>query len=215
MSYTPNVPQANQTIASTTTPIRNNFTFINTDLQVDHSFNGNSTGAEGTHLQCRMKGQASPPALLTNNNGAYYVDTSTPGNAQFWDGTNSYKMNLWRDIITGSFTANPGGTVAIGLTPGSLPAGVFGELFIYGPTSISGTISIVACSQTFWTGTVAGVVYAWSNPAPAAPDDHNPIMIDVTSVSPYGTPVDAFLVTCSAALPSSKVYNWTLVYRTK
>lgn len=203
MAYTSNVPQANQTIASTTTPIRNNFTFINTDLQVDHSFNGNSTGAEGTHLQCRMKGQGSPPTLLTNNNGAYYVDTATPGNAQFYDGTNSYKMNLWRDIITGTVTFSSINTnTLIGLAPGALPNQVFGVIYFYGPTSGINTTNIVCCQNVFVT-TSSQIVSQ-----PLSPTSAQPIAIkfgdSINSVRAFVTTADELAT-----------YWWTLVYRNR
>lgn len=46
MTYTPNVPQATQTIAQTQAPIFNNFTYIDDALQRDHTFNGNDINSE-------------------------------------------------------------------------------------------------------------------------------------------------------------------------
>lgn len=205
MTYTSNTPQSNQTIASTTTPIRNNFTFINTDLQVDHSFNGNSTGAEGTHLQCRMKGQASHPTLLANNNGAYYVDTQN--NAQFWDGTNSYKMNLWRDIITGTVTIGSINTpVSIGA---SIPNQVFGELFIYGPetssavsaaTSLGTSCTFVIRADKVRTQWVAGTNLTVRS---------SPIVLN------YGEDRTDLKVYTSESDYAGIKYWWTLVYRNR
>lgn len=200
MAYTSNVPQANQTIASTTTPIRNNFTFINTDLQVDHSFNGNSSGAEGTHLQCRMKGQGSPPTLLTNNNGAYYVDTATPGNAQFYDGTNSYKMNLWRDIITGTVTfVSTGTSTSIGLSPGALPNQTFGVIYFYGPTTGVNTGNSTCCQNVFFTSSSK----IWSYPQSS--DSRTPILVD-SNVSINGVTAESVI---------TGTFFWTLVYRNR
>jgi hypothetical protein len=90
MPYTNNVPQANQTIASTTTPIRNNFAFIQTDAQVEHSFNGNSIQAEGTHLKASMGNIALSPALPSGTNGTYFV---SGGKAYFYDGTTNFLLS--------------------------------------------------------------------------------------------------------------------------
>src|SRR5574338_1201850 len=79
MTYTPNVPQSNQTIAQTTNPIKNNFTYLDTTLKVEHSFNGNAPGvADGTHLHTSMPNQADPGSLPTGTNGQYYVNSGRP-----------------------------------------------------------------------------------------------------------------------------------------
>jgi hypothetical protein len=96
MTYTPDVPQANQQIAATQGPILANFTFIQADAQVEHIFNGNTgpLGAaqlEGTHIQTSMPNQnllAGP--LPTGTNGVYYVND---GKATFYDGTNNYTIS--------------------------------------------------------------------------------------------------------------------------
>lgn len=107
MSYTPNVPQANQTIASTTTPIRNNFSFLNTDLQVEHSFNGVPGGgvAEGVHLRTSMPNQADPGSLPAGTSGQYYVRLARP---RFYDGTTAWQLQ-----ITNLFQLATSGTVAL------------------------------------------------------------------------------------------------------
>ncbi len=66
MTYTNNVPQGNQTIAQTTTPIRNNFLYLDTALKVDHAFNGNEIGgqAPGTHQKISFPNQAVDIAAL-------------------------------------------------------------------------------------------------------------------------------------------------------
>lgn len=103
MAYTNNVPQGNQTIAQTTDPIRNNFAFIETDLQVEHQFNGNVVGlAEGVHLKASMPNRALSPALPANTNGIYFVSS---GLAYFYDGTNNYRLNPFQEVLTGSYTA--------------------------------------------------------------------------------------------------------------
>lgn len=73
MTYTPNVPQANQTISGTQQPILNNFGYINTTLQVEHVFNGNASGqADGTHNKVSMPSR-NRPTLPAGCQGTYYV----------------------------------------------------------------------------------------------------------------------------------------------
>ena len=108
MSYTPNVPQANQTIASTTTPIRNNFTFINTDLQVEHTFNGNTAAAEGTHRKCSMPGIATP-SLPAGCDGSYYVSNTT-SNAKYVNASNNYTLSIYTSLLRGNVSINLAGT---------------------------------------------------------------------------------------------------------
>lgn len=92
MAYTNNVPQGNQTIAQTQPLILGNFGFIQTDLDVEHIFNGNApfgTQAEGTHIQASMPNQASPPALGTGIAGIYYVSGNLP---HFKNSTTDYTL---------------------------------------------------------------------------------------------------------------------------
>lgn len=79
MAYTNNVPQGNQTIASTTDPIRNNFAFIETSINQEHNFD--ATDATKTyHLQASMPDKMATPALPAGTNGIYYVQA---GEARF------------------------------------------------------------------------------------------------------------------------------------
>lgn len=98
MVYTNNVPQGNQTIASTTTPIRNNFAFIETDLQAEHSFNGNVPGlTEGAHKFCSMPNRALSPAIPPGANGIYFVSSGKP---YFYDGTTNFQLNYLGAQVT-------------------------------------------------------------------------------------------------------------------
>ena len=102
MTYTNNVPQGNQTIASTTTPIRNNFAFIQSTLQRDHQFNGNSPGiTEGVHLKVSMPNRSLSPSLPATTNGIYFVSSATP---YFYDGTTNWQLNPWESVISGTYT---------------------------------------------------------------------------------------------------------------
>ncbi len=83
MTYTPLVPQGNQTIASTTDPIRNNFVFLQGAVGEEHNFNL-ADATKTYHLQASMPNLGIAPALPSGTNGMYYVES---GNARFWDGT--------------------------------------------------------------------------------------------------------------------------------
>lgn len=69
MTYTNNVPQATQTIAQTQAPILNNFAYIDTALQRDHTFNGNDISGEvpGYHQKISAPNQLADIAVLPAN----------------------------------------------------------------------------------------------------------------------------------------------------
>lgn len=135
MAYTNNVPQGNQTIASTTDPIRNNFAFIQTDLQVEHSFNNNAPGvAEGVHLQASMPHLSPTPsgALPTGTTGIYYMRSGTP---RFYDGTNNWQIQITQQpqvVITGTVSLTTSYTNVF-----TVPTFSYGSYFI-SPASGSG-----------------------------------------------------------------------------
>lgn len=90
MSFNNNVPLANQTIAQTTDPIRNNFAFLQTNLQTEHSFNGNLVGVdEGVHKKVSMPDLGGAPALPTGTDGLIFIDG---GNLKYYDGTNTSNL---------------------------------------------------------------------------------------------------------------------------
>lgn len=79
MTYTPNVPQGSQQIATTQPIIQANFGFIEDDLQVDHVFNGNNPPQpEGTHLQAQMANRSDPSSLPSGIAGMYYIGDYYP-----------------------------------------------------------------------------------------------------------------------------------------
>lgn len=122
MTYTPNVPQANQQISATQGPILRNFTFIQTDAQVDHVFNGNVSGvAEGVHQQANMPLKATDPsgALPTGVVGQYYVGgLSVP---KYYNGT-VFFINISptpKTVIVTPLTIAASGTGTVALPPNS------------------------------------------------------------------------------------------------
>ncbi len=149
MTYTPNTPLANQTFAATQDPIQKNFAYIQTQQQAEHTFNGNTTAAIGTHLQCSMTAQASPSALPAGTDGMYYVRTSSPPAAGFYDGTNNFTMNLWNAFSSGTFVTagTSGGTTLVA----TIPANRFGIMYIWGPLTGQNFTNTICCSSVFFT----------------------------------------------------------------
>ncbi len=126
MPYTNNVPQANQTIASTTTPIRNNFAFIETDAQVEHCFNALPIGqAEGTHIKASMPNTALSPALPMGTTGIYFVSSAL---AYYYDGTTNWQLSQFQTVLTGTFTPTSTSTFT---NMSAVPANVVGFGLIY------------------------------------------------------------------------------------
>lgn len=142
MPYTNNVPQGNQTIASTTDPIRNNFAFIETDLQAEHQFNGNVVGVqEGSHLKASMPNRALSPALPTGTNGIYFVSSSL---AYYYDGTTNWNLNQWEGVLSGSYTPTSSSTfnnIAL------LPANKAGIILLYRATANGNTQTGQFCTS--------------------------------------------------------------------
>lgn len=101
MPYNNNVPLINQTIAASQPIINNNFMFIQSDLQVEHQFNGNVAGQlEGTHLKASMPNMALfSGALPAGCNGSYYVSS---GNSFFYDGTRNWQLNGFQGVLLGA-----------------------------------------------------------------------------------------------------------------
>ena len=136
MTYTPNTPLANQTIASTTTPIRNNFLYNNDSWQKDHTFNGNAVGSEdpGYHQHMSNPGISDPAILPTGISGIYYTSSSsqpkyfnnnqvggvllTPCNAFInfnGTGTAGQPLNAAGNSVRNSFNVNAGSSTKVAL----------------------------------------------------------------------------------------------------
>lgn len=97
MVYNNNVPLGNQTIASTTDPIRGNFAHLQSAIGQEHNFDP-ADPAKTYHLQAAMPNLGAPvlPALT---DGMYYV---SGGESRFIDGSGNINQ------LTGSVVADPG-----------------------------------------------------------------------------------------------------------
>lgn len=157
MTYTPNVPQGNQTFPATQPLIEANFGYLNTALQKDHTFNGNAIGSEapGYHQQASMPNITAPSSLPTGINGIYSVNSSTAG---FYDGTNNYQMNIWTNVLKGTFSSTSSFTNVV-----AIPANTFGVVYFYNITG--STSSFLSCSGQFISNATA--VDGFSNAADA------------------------------------------------
>jgi hypothetical protein len=109
MTYTPNIPQAAQTIAFTQAPLQANCNFLQTAIGEEHNFNV-ADATQTYHLQASMPNLADPssfPVGAGSVNGMYYVSGGVP---KFYDGTNTYFIQIntissqAQIVVTGSVT---------------------------------------------------------------------------------------------------------------
>lgn len=86
MTYTPNTPQASQTIAFTQPLIEANFTYIEDSVERDHAWQGNIIGTEepGRHQKISMPNQGADIVALPA--GCSTVEYSIGGNKYMWNG---------------------------------------------------------------------------------------------------------------------------------
>lgn len=155
MTYTPNVPQATQTIAITQGPIEANFQYIDTAMKIDHAWNGNeiNSQADGSHQKISLPNQPTDiiGALPTGIASILYA---IGGNLFAWNGT---KQALTPVTISGTitFTITP-------QTVATLPADCIG-FAVFSDTSgsvnlpyafYSGAGTLNVQSSTFWNAPV-------------------------------------------------------------
>jgi hypothetical protein len=180
MAYTNNIPQGNQQIATTQPLIQANFGFIQTDLQVEHQFNGNVSGlAEGVHLRASMPNQADPVVLPAGTNGIYYVSGGAP---KFYNGT------AFQIQYTGLFQNAAAGSVALSTSVANVftvPAFSSGYYFLIPPTAISAN-SASAMGQ-FITGNTTLQLGTVSDPGISLSVSGRTIRAATTSGSLNGT----------------------------
>jgi hypothetical protein len=142
MVYTNNIPQGNQQVATTQPLIQGNFEFIQTDLQVEHSFNGNVGGlTEGVHLKASMPNQADPVSLPAGTNGMYYVSGGQP---KFYNGVASFIQfgNQQQNIISGVAALTAAGFSNVF----TMPASSYGYYFI---APVADSLNVVGSSFIF------------------------------------------------------------------
>lgn len=143
MAYNNNVPLGNQTIASTTDPIRNNFAFLQDAIGQEHNFD--ATDATKTyHLQASMPNQADPVALPMDTDGIYYISGGKP---KFYDGTTASFIQTGSTsqiVVTGTVALTTSSTTIV-----TLPMWSQGY-FLLSPSSTSGLTVGNRRSSGFW-----------------------------------------------------------------
>ncbi len=146
MTYTPNVPQATQTIASTQGPIEANFQYINTAMRIDHAWNGNeiNSQADGSHQKISLPNQ--PTDIASLGTGIASVIYAIGGNLFAYNGA---KQPITGTVVTGSitYTASP-------QTVATLPADCIGFALF---SNTGGTVNI-----PYAFASAAGVLYVQS-----------------------------------------------------
>jgi hypothetical protein len=137
MTYTPNVPQVNQTIAASQPIINTNFTLLPQFIGQEHNYVANAP-ASCYHLQASMPNKVANPALPASTNGQYYVCSVSANSVP------KFKSDTFGDLFlqtTPVYNYMASGTVTIQKTSGStvtvvtVPANSFGTLWIQSQTS--------------------------------------------------------------------------------
>ncbi len=109
MAYTNNVPQGNQTIASTTDPIRNNFAFIQTSIDQEHNFDI-TDGTKTYHKKASMPNLALSPAVPAGTNGVYFVNDAK---AYFYNGSQNIRLDSIQATVTISGSISSGSSFQV------------------------------------------------------------------------------------------------------
>ena len=147
MTYTPNTPQASQTIAFTQPLIEANFTYVDTAMKVNHSWQGSFIGTEaaGSHKRLDMPNQGADIVALPT--GISAVVYAIGGNIFSYNGA---KRPVSGITVTGSNTFN---ATPVALT--TLPADCIGYLMFFESTVFT---QQVGPAFTFMTNASVGTV---------------------------------------------------------
>jgi hypothetical protein len=130
-TYTNNIPQGNQTIASTQPLIQANFGFLQSAINQEHNFN-TTDPTQTYHLQASMPNISDPGSLPSGTNGIYYVNGGFP---KFYNGS----ANFLPYSSCSSYTLS-GGPITLSLSPTvitSVPAASCGYIYIFRTSSSS------------------------------------------------------------------------------
>lgn len=147
MSYTNNVPQATQTIAFTQPLIFNNFSYIDTAMKINHTWNGNAIGSEapGSHQEVSFPNQGSDISSLPT--GIASVLYSIAGNLFSYNGAKNPVSGV---SGSGTITLTTSFQTIFTVPPNCIGAVTFSD------------INVVVGTGTFW-------LFA-SNPVGPPPD---------------------------------------------
>lgn len=146
MTYTANTPQATQIIAATQPLIQGNFSYLDTALKVNHTFNGNGIGAEaaGSHQKLDFPNQGSDIAALPA--GIAAVQYCIGGNLYTWNGA---KRPLSGIATVASISISSGGTTTLV----TLPADSMG--FFIGGITVPALVAYASFSTISGVGVVS------------------------------------------------------------
>lgn len=139
MTYTNNVPQGNQQIASTQVPILNNFSYIDTAMKINHTWNGNAISTEdnGSHQTVAFPTQGSDIASLPT--GIANVMYSIATNLYTYNGTKN-PVSGYSGSGTVNITTTPTAFITLPVTSGSSPIDTIGFVLVQGnPASLTQT----------------------------------------------------------------------------
>lgn len=197
MVYTNNVPQGNQQISTTQPLIQANFGFVQTGVGLEHNFNAAGSGTDMYHLKASMPNNALSPALPAGTNGVYFVNSA---NARFYEGTNNWFLNIWTNVLTGTFNTSTSGT-NVTIVAG-IPDNTFGLVYIY-----RGSSPFAVTSGQFYC--TANVVHGFTNRVIInSSSTDNPVELDNNP----GT-LNAIRGSAGSGTFANKTYNYLVLYR--
>ena len=129
-TYTQNVPQANQQIATTQPIINANFTYLQSAIGQEHHFN-TADPAETYHTKASMPNLVDPISVPSGTDGMYYVKDALP---KFQSGATSLFIpanQLRQVMLTGSVVLNASSLTSVV----TLPANSVGSYWIIGTST--------------------------------------------------------------------------------
>lgn len=145
MAYLPNIPQSTDIIASSQPDILGNFQYIQTTMQVDHTWNSNPI-TDGTHTKVSLPNQLSD---ITGALPAGIADIvyAIGGNLYAWNGTSKIPISAVASVTTATvagtsipITTLPNDCIGVAIGPPSSGSTYLSTVFMV----ISGTASYAA-----------------------------------------------------------------------
>jgi hypothetical protein len=198
VTWTDNIPDAGHTLANDQPLIENNFTYLATDLAVDHNFTKNSvTAQDGYHKVIHFVNQGGDPAPVANTGQLYTRSRTLGGNTDqvlYFEGGGGRIS-----ILTNFFQAgNQFSLAANGYTS-------LGPLLVqWGTANVnaSGTFTVIPYNVTFPTAVYNVQVTCRNNSGASNPSANN-VFFDSTFAT---LPLQQFRVSNSSTGSTNQIF---------
>lgn len=130
MTFDPNIPNANQSPGLFPSQANANFARLKTIINADHVFNDSAESTDGVHRQSTMIARAQPVSLPVGTNSILYtwLDSLTQAQLRFYNGTDDFQITPTDTVISGTVDI---AVVNTFYKIATIPANVFGEVFLY------------------------------------------------------------------------------------